>query len=112
LKRHHPSTTPALRYSNEPGVDPATGAACDRGYWLIDDKNADAPVFTAYKAYFAAAREYLAAFAASNAGAQPDLNTFRRWAVGKLVELTGYTGVPAPAFTELDLAAAAVAGGH
>jgi hypothetical protein len=78
----------------------------------VDDANADAPVFTAYKAYFSAAQDYLSAFAGSNAGALPDLNTFRRWAVGKLTELTGYQGVAPPVVRELDLAAAAAAGGH
>jgi len=98
-------------YSNEPGVD-AEGQACDRGYWLVDDKGADAPVFTGFKQYFAAANEHLASYAASHAGAAPDLNSFRVWAVAKLGELAGYTEVPLPEVRPLDLEAAAIAGGH
>ncbi|KAI8469560.1 MAG: hypothetical protein J3K34DRAFT_277261 [Monoraphidium minutum] len=109
-------------YSNEKGQDPATGARCDRGFWLVDSDGADAPVMAAHKAYFSAASEYVTSYAAARGGATPDVNTFRRWAVAKLVDLAGYYGSggkegggvmpPAPAFRELDLGAAKVAGGH
>lgn len=97
-------------YSNEAGTD-AAGAACDRAYWLVDRAGDDAPVFTSLKAFYAAADAHLAAARAAG-GPLPDLNAFRRWAVANLVELSGYSGVPPPAFRELDLAAAAIGGGH
>ena len=115
-------------YSNEAGADPATGEQCDRGYWLVDRGGADAPVFTALQKFYAAARAFLDDHAARHAGdkkprrgrgsrnaaaARPGLNAFRRWAVNELAALSGYgSGVPPPAFREIDEAAAAVGGGH
>ncbi|GBF91324.1 hypothetical protein Rsub_03644 [Raphidocelis subcapitata] len=98
-------------YSNEKGSDPETGAACDRGFWLVDEAGADAPVFTKMQSYFSSAEDYLKDFAATN-GRLPDLNAFRRWAVARLAALAGYEGVAPPVVRELDLSAAAVGGGH
>ena len=99
-------------YSNELGAG-ADGARCNRGYWLVDPGGADAPVFAALKQYYAAAEAYFAAYAARRgAGARPDANEFRRWAVAKLVELAGYSdAVAPPEVRPLDLAAAAAGGG-
>lgn len=106
-----PPTPP--RYSNEAGKDPATGAPCDRGYWLVQPDGADAPVFAALQEFFSDAGALLSARAAGG-GELPGLNEFRAWAVGKLANLTGYAaaGVPAPAVRRLDEARAALSGGH
>jgi hypothetical protein len=103
-------------YSNEPGIDPATGLPCDRGYWLIDNAGAPAPVMEAHRAFFAAADQYIAEHSTTSddgAAVPPPLDEFRRWAVAKLVELSGYgaLGVAPPPVRPLgDIEAMAAAG--
>lgn len=99
-------------YSNEAGLDDV-GDRCDRGYWLVDDTGEDAPVFTAFQDYYAAADKYIEERFREGGGAPPDNNEFRRWAVAKLGELAGYGGeVPLPAVRVVDPQKAAAGGGH
>jgi hypothetical protein len=64
------------------------------------------------KAYYSAADAFVRRHARAHGGAAPDINAFRRWAVAKLADLTGYVGVAPPKVRELDPAAALIAGGH
>ena len=110
-----PYPLPACSYNNEAGKDPATGERCEKGYWLVEDSNTDAPLFTAFKTYYADAQGYLQQHARNNGGALPDANTFRRWAVSRLADLAGYEGadeLPVPRVRDWDLAKATAGGGH
>lgn len=77
-------------YDNE-----QTRSGAYRGYWLVDNANRETPLFNAYQQYYRDAQEFVRSVMGAT-GKPPSDYAFRKWAVQRLVQLSGKTDVALP----------------
>jgi len=66
-----------------------------QGFHLVTPENKDTVLYKALQEYWRASRRFVGGWVESKGKAPGDF-AFRKWAVGKLAELSGVTGLPKP----------------